>query len=225
MKKAERIDVYKRTKVEQTTGACIRKKIIGIFLAAGSSKRMGSNKLELSFRGTTIGTISLENALESTLDYIVVVIRQGDTLKWLDSARLQHTHWSCVVCEEAERGQSQSFITGITEAERLNADGAVILLADQPLIEKQIIEALVEAFYHNDELDFVASSCQGSMQPPLLFAKQMFPQVKQVTGDSGARNLIRANSSYNGKMIEYEDGSCFYDVDTKEDYKWIRSVH
>lgn len=49
--------------------------IIGVFLAAGKSKRMGQNKLALPLKGETIGSLSLKNALLSRLDHVLIIER------------------------------------------------------------------------------------------------------------------------------------------------------
>lgn len=58
--------------------------LIGVFLAAGKSRRMGQNKLALPLKGENIGSLSLKTALSSRLDHVLVVERtEHASLEWI----------------------------------------------------------------------------------------------------------------------------------------------
>ncbi|WP_179107274.1 NTP transferase domain-containing protein [Sediminibacillus massiliensis] len=201
-------------------------RLFGIYLAAGKSSRMGCNKLYLPIGKTTIGSRSLIAALESNLDGIIVVVRRKDSLAWMDdvlfSDKYKHK-WTPIICDEAEKGQSFSIKCGLEEAVNLGADGVVILLADQPLIETRMIDQLLVCYQTNPRSTrFIASKYDGKTQPPILFTDLFFPVLRQIKGDEGARAVLRRQDT--GQIINYEDGRGFYDVDTEEDYKWVRKL-
>ena len=50
-------------------------KIAGIYLAAGNSSRMGSNKLALPVGTMTVGSLALETALKSSLDKVYIITK------------------------------------------------------------------------------------------------------------------------------------------------------
>ena len=58
-------------------------KTAAIYLAAGTSRRMGTDKRSLFLNGVSLGSIALKNALLSELDHIFVITRKGDSLHWL----------------------------------------------------------------------------------------------------------------------------------------------
>ena len=53
--------------------------IIGILLTAGSSRRMGINKLSLPLGSSNIGSLCLTAAVQSMLDHVLVVKKEGDS--------------------------------------------------------------------------------------------------------------------------------------------------
>ncbi|WP_267897395.1 NTP transferase domain-containing protein [Peribacillus glennii] len=58
-------------------------RIIGIYLAAGESKRMGLDKRSLPLNQIPLGSVALKQALYSKLHHIVVVMRNEDSSDWL----------------------------------------------------------------------------------------------------------------------------------------------
>lgn len=208
-----------------------RMKIVAILLAAGSSTRMGENKLALPFNHSTIGASSLKTILKSMAEHVLVVTTEQDDLEWLrndqDVLRIQEK-WSKVECKDACKGQAHSLLAGIGAAEAIDAEAVIILLGDQPLVEIRMIDRLIEIFQQSiaeqKELYFVASRLNEKEQPPILFVRSMFPMLKQLTGDVGARKMIRQLPKSLGKTVDYADRRGFYDIDTKEDYQWVMNM-
>lgn len=83
--------------------------ISGIILAAGSSKRMGRQKLLLPFRGSTI----LENVIETitTCEFIEEVLLVYEATEVID--RVKGYDVKTVYNPIAEEGQSTSVIAGV----------------------------------------------------------------------------------------------------------------
>ena len=51
-------------------------KITGVYLAAGSSSRMGSNKLALPVGTKTLGSLAVQTALKTPLDQIYIITKE-----------------------------------------------------------------------------------------------------------------------------------------------------
>lgn len=58
-------------------------KTAAIYLAAGTSRRMGTDKRSLFLNGVSLGSMALKNALLSELDHIFVITGKRDPLHWL----------------------------------------------------------------------------------------------------------------------------------------------
>ena len=114
--------------------------MVGVYLAAGAVGVWGqrSSPLEMA-AGISLGGIALLKALRcSELEQVVVVVREGDTLAWLpEEAHSQLASGRCrmVVCPDAGLGMAHSLRAGIQVAEEMEADGVMVMLADQPFID------------------------------------------------------------------------------------------
>ncbi|MFC3885744.1 nucleotidyltransferase family protein [Bacillus songklensis] len=202
-------------------------KIIGIYLAAGKSRRMGSNKLFLPLGDDRLGSRALKTALQSSLDHIVVITRQDDFLEWVHPSLFLepfNKRWSYLPCPKAEQGQSLSLKCGIQKAQSLQADGIIILLADQPFISKEMLDELISLFNDKRSYDFVAASYNDIPRPPILFSKNQFSHLLKLKGDEGARRLLRKSGCHHGLMKHYDDYANFIDIDTREEYELVKML-
>lgn len=192
-------------------------RVVGIYLAAGKSSRMGVSKLNLPLGGQPLGSRAFQSALESSLDITIAVTRPNVSQHWLTSIPRQ-TGWLINECLEAEEGQSASLKSGVRIASDMGADGLVVLLGDQPFVTSSMINQLVWTFYRFPKLPYLAFSNRGILKPPVLFSKCLFPRLLELKGDQGARALIRGELKGKGMEIERTDEFYLFDIDTKEDY-------
>lgn len=193
--------------------------ISGIVLAAGAARRLGRQKLFLDLRGKPVLQWVLEAALSSQLDEVICVVRdlkearqkiflKQDTLRW-------------ILNEKAHEGQSTSVITGL-EAVSPRCEGALFLVADQPLVKTELIDGLIELFRRSGAL-VIAPSFQGQSRNPVLFHRRLFPELLKVTGDRGGRGLLEKHKE-DTAFLAWEDVESFLDVDTWEDYERLKRL-
>ncbi len=93
---------------------------------------------------------------------------------------------------------------------------ALFLLADQPGITPRLLSALVQR--HRETLaPIVAPRFQGRRGNPVLFDRRTFPEFEQLTGDAGARSIIRR---YEAEIawVDWPTGEILRDIDTPDDY-------
>ncbi|MDR0269941.1 nucleotidyltransferase family protein [Paenibacillus sp.] len=198
--------------------------IIGIYLAAGQSTRMESNKLRLPLGPMRLGNYALAAALDSGLDHILIVSGDAEA-DWVDHSFYEnpiHRRWSVINCPDAHLGQAYSLRSGIRAAMLMETAAVMILLADQPLITTEMINTLLER-YQTDQVQkhfyYAAAGLNGLARPPVIFHEQMFPELLQLQGDTGARQLIRKDSP--GICVDFKNPDLFMDVDTEEDYTFL----
>jgi molybdenum cofactor cytidylyltransferase len=198
----------------------VRKKIAGLYLAAGNSVRMGTQKLALPFKESYLGNMGLKAAVESNLDYTIVVTKEEECPKWIDdSVKSGFTHkWTFVTCEEANKGQSISLKKGIEKAISLGYEAVLIMLADQPYVTSKMINEFIKRYSLNKETEFISAVFEGIPRPPVLFTKSTFERLSHLKGDEGARKLIRSETGIKGEWIYFNDSSFFIDIDTMDDY-------
>jgi molybdenum cofactor cytidylyltransferase len=195
-------------------------KVAGIMLAAGNSQRMGEDKLSLAIGDTTIGSASLRNALASQLDQVFIVVQENDPLHWMtDEVKRQSAKYQVVQNAQAYHGQSYSIRAGIEQVQDSSFDGALIMLADQPFLQVSIINELIHIY--NEEIPFIAAQYAGVTQPPILFNSFLFERLLTLQGDQGAKAIVKSMKN-NGYIMKGDDRKSFYDIDTKDDYRWAK---
>ena len=153
-------------------------RISGIYLAAGNSYRMRTNKLTLPLGNKQIGRWGLEKALVSNLDDIIIITQHQNRL---DLSGLCTQKLMEVEVTKSGAGQSHSLKVGIEQANSLHSNAVVILLADQPFITTDMINQLITTYKQEPTTSFVASSFLEIIQPPILIDNHLFPKILHLT--------------------------------------------
>lgn len=190
--------------------------IAAMVLAAGTSIRMGRQKLLLPLReGRPLIRLSLERVLEAGLDDVVVVLgRDAEAV----AAALAGLAVRTVVNPRYAEGQSTSLRAGL-DALRPGTEAAVITLGDQPLPDPGLIGRLVAAFRETRSA-IVVSRYRDGRGNPVLFAASLFGELRAVTGDQGGRGVIARDPTRVGEVAV--DAPMPPDVDTWADYEALR---
>jgi molybdenum cofactor cytidylyltransferase len=183
--------------------------IVGILLAAGSSTRFGADKLLQRLPdGTAIAAASLWNLRAALSDVIAPVRPNADEL-----ARLLHAGGARVtVCERADEGIGASLAHAVRASP--TAAGWIVALADMPFIRARTIRRVAERLESGAVL--VAPAWRGERGHPVGFAARFREQLSTLTGDAGARELLRARSD-ELQIIECDDPGVLRDIDTPAD--------
>jgi molybdenum cofactor cytidylyltransferase len=193
--------------------------ISAVVLAAGQAQRLGQPKLFLPLRGKPVLQWVLESALDSDLDEIVCVTRELRSaqrqLNLSDERLLWLTNYA------ADRGQSTSVIAGLW-ATSPKSDGVMFLVGDQPLIPKELINALIKKFTSGSAW-IVAPSFKNEPRNPVLFRRDLFFELLQLTGDRGGRALIDKHKKKTA-LVEWKDEIPFLDLDVHEDYERLKEL-
>ncbi|KQL41969.1 hypothetical protein AN960_01540 [Bacillus sp. FJAT-25509] len=201
-------------------------RIIAILLAAGSSKRMGQNKISLPLGNSTIGSFGLRKFINSNIDHVFVVTKENDSLNWISKDLFKKPNknfWTHVPCTSANKGQSYSLKCGLTQALKTKPLGIMILLADQPFLSIQTINILHQNYLkrvsENSTIPFLAASFRGVPRPPIILSPNTLTDLFMLNGDEGARAIIRNHANLEGLLVEFENKWDFFDIDTKEAYE------
>ena len=199
-------------------------KVVGIYLAAGKSQRMGTNKLELPVGKMSLGSLALETAIKSSLDKVIIITREDDDVSWIPIEMRENGKVTIVRCSTADEGQSESLRCGIREAQADEADAVMVMLADQPFIMVLMINEIIACMKKTPSCNYVAASHNHLLMPPVLFAAKIFPELLNLSGDTGARALLRGESLHMGRRLPCADQRLYFDVDTTEDYEKLLSI-
>src|SRR5919107_1683649 len=66
----------------------------------------------------------------------------------------------------------------------------ICVVGDQPLVRKDLLDALIQRFEQSSAL-IVAPSFRGQARNPVLFRRELFPELLKLKGDRGGRLLIQ----------------------------------
>ncbi len=180
----------------------------------------GIHKLYLPLQGKPLGNLALQVAVSSRLSHIIVVTNEPAWM--LESVCRENVH--ILSCPDAYRGMSYSLQCGVEKAKRMNADGVVVLLADQPFVTVEFINKMISYCEQNENIHFVAASYSGIRQPPVLFTKKVFPFFKALKEDKGARAIF-THPRINGISLLAENDKIFFDIDTWEKYQQAKQEY
>jgi molybdenum cofactor cytidylyltransferase len=186
--------------------------IAAIVLAAGRSSRMGRPKQLVDWHGRPLVRAVVEQALAARLDEIVLVT--GNAREQVEQAvsglpvRLEHN-------PRYAEGQSTSLRAGVA-ALGPQCSAAIVLLGDQPFVSAAILRALIDAWQGGGAC-IVAPSYRGQRGNPVLFERALFPELQQISGDQGARELLQRRRA-DVRLVEIDDDRPLIDIDTPEDY-------
>lgn len=187
-------------------------------LAGGASKRMGRPKLLAPFVRTTLLDHALDTTLSSVANEVCLVTgayheAMADHLVCRNE--VPH-HLSVVYNQHWQEGQSTSVKTAVQFAQQRDCAGLLLLVADQPFVTAQHIDALIAAHYQGSALAYIASNGQHHGNP-CIFDKSAFEALFTLEGDEGARALFRSRPDAVVQHVQFDDPYLFEDVDTPED--------
>lgn len=158
--------------------------VAGILLAAGASRRYGSDKLLAPLEGKPVVRWSAE-ALRRVVDALIVVTGSNDAAI---RGALGDLATRFVTNARAADGMGTSVAAGIAALDP-DVDAALIALGDQPRPSARGIEAVLQR-YASSHASIVAPRFRGVPGHPVLFARSVFPELLALTGDQGARRVV-----------------------------------
>lgn len=187
--------------------------IYAVILAGGGSSRLGRPKQLLPLGGRPVLAHTLANALAASLDGVIVVLgHAADAIR----AQIDFGLARVVVNDRHAEGQSTSLRAGVAALPPGTA-AALLILGDQPLIGSAVHDALIAA-YRRSRAPIVQPSYDGQRGNPVLIAAPLFPELLAVSGDQGARGVIRANAA-DVLVVPIPGPVPTDDLDTEDDYR------
>jgi len=183
--------------------------VTAVILAAGSSSRLGTPKQLLQFRGESLIRRTAEAACNSTAGEVVAVIgyHAPDMRAALGGLRvrvLENLLW--------RKGISSSIRHAIASLPP-RTDGALLMVADQPMLTAGHLDALIRTF-HQGPQRAVASAYGESAGVPAIFPRALFGELLLLEGDTGAKRVLLAHKE-DLVTLAWPDGA--FDIDTARD--------
>lgn len=187
-------------------------KIAAVVLAAGSSSRMGQVKQLLEWEGKTLIRHILSKLRAAGITDIVVVL--GANASKIEK-ELEGLALHVVYNEQWSEGLGSSVVAGTRAAMELDPAALLFVLVDQPYVSISLLQQIMEQYTrHSDAL--IVSDYGSHPGVPALFPAFFFPNLLRLSGDAGARKIIK---QYTGEIhfVAFPEGK--YDLDTPEDWE------
>ena len=187
----------------------------GIILAAGASVRFGQPKQLIKLRDKYLIEWVLDAALNSRLRTVVLVLgHEHKAILQALGAKTDHPGLKVVINPNYRDGQSTSLKAGLT-CVRQAFSSVMYLLADQPMINSDAIDRMLDQF-HNSDKDICVPVFEGRRGTPTIFKQSIYEEIMMIDGDIGARSII-GKKAERVLYAEIKDPLCFFDIDSPED--------
>ncbi len=161
-------------------------------------------------RGPMLARV-LQVLRQSKVDRIIVVLGAGASGV---KRRVEFGKEEVVINRRFREGMSESIRVGMAKAEE--ADAVLIVLGDQPFVTSATVDRLIGE-YHASKAPVVVPVHHGVRGNPVLFDKSLFPKIKQISGDVGAKSVVAGIGERLASVV-VEDEGILVDVDTPSDY-------
>ena len=200
-----------------------------IYMAAGNSRRFGSNKLFYELDGKPmyrhlldrlVGIKNRYNKSKSdsrTID-ITVVTRYREILDYC--ACIPDCH--AVISPDSEKGISYTIKAGIMAVQEQKKTGMqdyyMFAVADQPYLKSQSVIKLIDKILENKGNKRLVFSlrCGDAVGNPCVFHSSLIPQLLSLEGDKGGRSVAK---KYDCVYVDIADERELMDIDTLSDSK------
>ena len=185
-------------------------KITAIILASGSSKRMGKDKLTLTYKDKRIFEYVIDLVSKFPFDEKIIITNNNEIINYakikgiLNYKNPRH-----------EIGKSESIKIGIENSKREN--DYMFFVSDQPLLRIKTVKKILYHFSKNPEL-ITYPMYEGHRGSPVIFPNKYKMELLKLTEDMGGASIIDEVNSQ-GVLID----NCVenIDIDNQEDYSRI----
>ncbi len=192
-------------------------RIAGVVLAAGTSRRMGRNKLFFDVGGESLLRRAVRTVCAAGLDPVIVVLGHE-----AERARATLADLPCqpVVNPEYSRGINTSLRAGIGVVPP-GADGALVLLADMPFVTTPMLVALVER-YRASDAPLAVSRYGDVTAPPILYDRSLFDELATADSERCGKHVVKRHRG-EAAILDWPVDA-LADLDVPEDYERVKAA-
>jgi len=181
----------------------------GILLAAGQSRRFGSNKLLHPITDNTPMLFIAAEKLVGVMPEVTVVINEG-LLSY--AVQLEQRGLRVIVNPDADSGIGSSIACGVRASH--SAMGWLIALADMPYLKISTLQQLYNRLKAG--ADIVAPVYDQQRGHPVGFHRRYKDDLVALQDDVGARHIISRNQQ-RLELVDTDDSGVLTDIDQLQD--------
>lgn len=185
-----------------------------VVLAAGKARRFDGMKLLADWHGESLLGRAVRKAERATGERSLLVA--GCEWQRVVSAAAPQAGFY-TVNEAFAEGMASSIRCGVAALADV-AGAVVILLADQPLISVEHIDAMIARWRSTPDA-IVATGYRGTSGAPCLFPARDFAALTSLAGETGANKVLRKESD---RVVTLPFEAAAIDIDTPDDLRRLR---
>jgi molybdenum cofactor cytidylyltransferase len=188
-----------------------------VILAAGNSSRLGRPKQLLPFQGKTLLSHVVVESLKGAL-HPVVVVTGAYHAEIQDS--LQGQPLNIVYNADWETGMASGIVAGLTEALSIEShlQAVIVAVCDQPYISAELFRSMMEKHALSGK-GLIACMYSETLGTPVLFAQSYFKELLMLSGDAGAKQLLKRYPD-DVATVPFPEGAI--DIDTEQDFQTLK---
>lgn len=179
-----------------------------IYMAAGNSRRFGSNKLLHIYNGKPLYRHGLEMLMEfcsHRSDCSLLVVSQYEEI--LQQAKLFGI--SSVYSADSKQGMSYTIKAALHALGNIpEEDFIVFVVADQPYMSEKTMEKILEQA--RSGVETVSAAYHEKPGNPTMFSARLIPELLKLKEDEGGRRVIKNHKCV---YVEVKDETELYDID------------
>ncbi len=188
-----------------------KKGISAIILAAGEGKRFGCLKQLYKLDGRPMLEVVIEKVIPYFYETLLVL---GYEAEKISREGFIPKDVKVLINKNYKQGMSTSLSLAISHLSPYTSHFAVFL-SDMPYIKETTILYLLNSVI-DEEKRIIAPSYKGKRGFPVIFSKDFEKELRHITGDRGARDVISENKAFLS-LIDVDDPGIIKDVDKRED--------
>jgi len=188
--------------------------VAGILLAAGTSSRMGSNKLLFELDGESVLRGAARRALAGGLSPLLVILGHQE-----EKARQELDGLPCqvVVNPNYEQGITSSLKAGVAALPD-GVQAAMVMLADMPFVTAEMLAGLIDR-YRSTGAPLAISDYEGVNAPPMLYDRSLFGELLTMTEEGCGRQVVKRHR-HEAEVLAWP-AAALADLDVPEDYERV----
>lgn len=183
-----------------------------IVLAAGHSRRMGTQKLLLPLAGRTLIGRVIDEVRSGAVDHVVVVVSKDEAAVRQELADQP----VALVINPNPEGEMLSSVRCGLRALPAGCAAAMVVLGDQPGVNAALVRDVIRKFRETGGI--VVPAHRGRRGHPTLFAARYFDEVLTRHDGVGLHGLLKAHLE-DVHELEIADPAALDDIDHPDDYR------
>jgi molybdenum cofactor cytidylyltransferase len=165
-------------------------KVAALLMAAGNSRRMGGpNKLLMTFLNKPLISFAVQALKDADFDkHVMVTGRDAETVS------VFATGFEVAINPSFAEGFGTSLAVGFSAMlNDADIDGALVMLADMPLITSAHLDQLTRAFDVTAGQAIIRAGVNGQPGNPVIIPKALFSKMAALDGEQSGQAIIKSS--------------------------------